>query len=147
MELREIIAKLHQVQAQIKVVEAQEVDLKGQLETLENEIKMRLDASDEDYANLSEQEFQSLMASLGDPMKLTIEVVYATKSVQVINEVQIVRGASIEDSIIMSGMLDKCPDINLSINKVGIYGAVKPLSEPVSDGDRIEIYRPVTTRI
>jgi putative ubiquitin-RnfH superfamily antitoxin RatB of RatAB toxin-antitoxin module len=106
-----------------------------------------LDASDEAFSDLSEQEFQSLMADLGDPKQVTVEVVYATKVEQAIHEVQLAQGASIEDCIIMSGILDGCPDIDLSVNKVGINGAVKPLSERVADTDRIEIYRPVTAEV
>ena len=87
------------------------------------------------------------MADLGDPKQVTVEVVYATKTEQTIHEVQLSLGASVEDCIIMSGILDQCPDIDLSINKVGIYGMVKSLSEPVSDADRIEIYRPVTAEV
>lgn len=147
MELREIISKSHALQAQLNAMEVLDVGLNDQLEIMKAEIKARLDDSDEEYANLSEEEFQSLMADFGDPKKLIVEVVYATKSEQVINEVQLARGASVEDGIIMSGLLEQCPDIDLSFNKVGIHGTVKPLSELVSDGDRIEIYRPVTTEV
>lgn len=147
MELREIISKSHALQAQLNAMDVLDVGLNDQLEIMKAEIKARLDASDEEYANLSEEEFQSLMADFGDPKKLIVEVVYATKSEQVINEVQLARGASIEDGIIMSGLLEQCPDIDLSFNKVGIHGAVKPLSELVSDGDRIEIYRSVTAEV
>lgn len=144
MELRELMATSEELQARLKALADQETALQAELKSLEDEIKTRLDASDEDYADLSEDEFQSLMADLGDPKQLTVEVVYATKFTQVINEIQLARGASIEDGIIMSGLLDKCPDIDLSMNKVGIHGVVKPLSELVCEGDRIEIYRPVT---
>ena len=144
MELRELTAKSHKLQAQLKALATQEMALQTQLTELEREIKTRLDASDEEYENLSEEEFQSLMADLSDPKQLTVEVVYVTKSTQAINEVQLARGASIEDSIVMSGLLSKYPDIDLSDNKVGIHGVVKQLSDLVADGDRIEIYRPVT---
>lgn len=88
-----------------------------------------------------------MMAELGDPMMLSVEVVYATKSKQIINEVQLARGATVEDGIVLSGILDKCTDIDLKVNKVGIHGTIKPLTEILSDGDRIEIYRPVTAKV
>lgn len=147
MELRALMTRLHQLQAQMKSEESSEAELKTEVESLETEIRSRLDASDEAFDDLSEQEFQSLMADLGDPKQVTVEVVYATKFEQTILEVQLSLGASVEDCIIMSGILNQCPDIDLSINKVGIHGVVKPLSEQVSDADRIEIYRPVTAEV
>jgi len=144
MKLRELITQLHQLQAQIKLDESKAGGLTTQIESLEIEIRSRLDASDKAFDELSEQEFQSLMADLGDSKQLTVEVVYATKFEQCIQEVQLSLGSSLEDCILMSGILDKCPDIDLTINKVGIHGMVKPLTELVSDADRIEIYRPVT---
>ena len=144
MKLRNLMTRLHQLQSQLKSKRPNDPDLKVEIESVEAEIRSRLDASDEAFNDLSEQEFQSLMADLGDPKQVTVEVVYASKFEQVIREAQLSQGASVEDCIIMSGILTECPDIDLSINKVGIFGAVKPLSDPVADADRIEIYRPVT---
>lgn len=146
MELRELINKTHDLHEQLKQLQAQETGIKEQIDALESAIKSRLDETGEDYANLTEEEFQLLMADLGDPMKLTVEVVYATSTVQMINEVQLARGATIEDGIFLSGILDKTDEIDLNVNKVGIHGLIKPLSEVLSDGDRIEIYRPVTAK-
>ena len=116
------------------------------MEHIESEIKSRLDTTATEFDNLTEDEFQMLMANQGDLKQLTVEVVYATNQIQLINEVQLARGASIEDGIMLSGILNKCPEIDLSKNRVGIYGVIKPLSESLSDGDRIEIYRPVTAQ-
>lgn len=147
MELHDLISKTTDLQEQLKAIQAQEAGIKEQLKTLDAEIKTKLDERGEEYENLSEQDFQLLMTNLSDPMQVTVEVVYATKEIQIIHEVQLARGATIEDGIFLSGILDKCKDINLSVNKVGIHGVVKPLTELVSDGDRIEIYRPVTASV
>lgn len=147
MELPELINKSHDLHEQLKTLHAQEASVKEQIDTLDAEIKIKLDERGEDYENLSEQDFQLLMTNLSDPMQVTVEVVYATKDEQIITEVQLSRGASIEDGIILSGILDKCKDINLDDNKVGIHGVIKPLTESLSDGDRIEIYRPVTASV
>jgi len=147
MKLRELISQLHELQAQMKSDEPKASELTTQIESLEIEIRSRLDASDKAFDELSEQEFQSLMAHLGDPKQLTVEVVYATKFEQCIQEVQLSLGSSLKDCILMSGILDKCPDIDLTINKVGIHGMVKSLTDRVSDADRIEIYRPVTAEV
>ena len=147
MELRELINKTHDLNEQLKHLQAQEADIKSQIQSLETQIKAKLDETGAEYENLSEEEFQLMMAELGDPMMITVEVVYASRSQQIINEVQLARGASIEDGIVLSGIMDKCHDIDLSANKVGIYGAIKPLTEMLNDGDRIEIYRPVTAKV
>lgn len=143
MDLHDLISKTNELHEQLKTLQAQEVGVKKQIETLDAQIKVKLDERGEDYENLSEEDFQLLMAKLSDPMQVTVEVVYANKNEQIISEVQLSRGATIEDGIFISGILDKCTDINLNENKVGIYGVIKPLTETLSDGDRIEIYRPV----
>lgn len=140
------MAQSHQLREQLRELQAQETDIKAQLAALESEIKARLDALDKDYENLTEEEFQLLMVELANPMKVTVEVVYASSDVQFINEVELARGATIEDVIVLSGVLEQYPVIDLSKNKVGIFGAIKPLTEKVNEGDRIEIYRPVTAK-
>ena len=71
----------------------------------------------------------------------TVEVIYATLSQQNSIEVELKDGDTIKNVILASGLLDKYPEINLTINKVGIYNQVKKLDDPVNDNDRIEIYR------
>lgn len=100
-----------------------------------------------DYDKLSEEEFQSLMAYSPASNSLTVEVVYITNAQQNILEVQLPRGANIEDGIVLSGLLELCDDIDLKEYKVGIYGSIKALTDLVSDGDRIEVYRPVVAKI
>jgi len=141
VELRKLSARARELHEQLKQIRAQESQLQEQLTQVEAEIKARLEASEEDYADLTEAEFQAVMAELGDPSQLTVEVVYATSKQQFIGEVQLARGASIEDGIVLSGVLEKCPDIDLKVNTVGIHGVAKRLSDEVADGDRIEIYR------
>ena len=101
---------------------------------------------DENYENLTEDEFQSLMAGSVDNRTITVEVVYVTSDKQVVLETQVPRGANIEDGLVLSGLLEQCDDVELSNNKVGLFGMIKPLTEILSDGDRIEVYRPVTAQ-
>jgi len=77
-----------------------------------------------------------------------IEVVYALPKYQHIFTVDIVdfdnkHQVTILDIIKKSGILEYYPDINLEINKVGIYGELKELSDHVEEYDRVEIYRPL----
>jgi hypothetical protein len=52
--------------------------------------------------------------------------------------------STIEETINLSGVLKLYPEINLSSQKVGIFGKIAPLDTAVKDGDRVEIYRQIT---
>jgi putative ubiquitin-RnfH superfamily antitoxin RatB of RatAB toxin-antitoxin module len=73
----------------------------------------------------------------------TVELIYAKLDEQKIIKSTFKTGDTINDVIITSGILEKYPEIDLTINKVGIYNQVKKLDEPVRANDRIEIYRPL----
>jgi putative ubiquitin-RnfH superfamily antitoxin RatB of RatAB toxin-antitoxin module len=73
----------------------------------------------------------------------TIEVVYALLKKQISKKVKIKENSTINDCICLSMILLDYPEIDLTINKVGIYNQVKKLDEIVKDGDRVEIYRPL----
>jgi hypothetical protein len=57
--------------------------------------------------------------------------------------VDINSGASVEQAILASGVLILFTEIDLTVNKVGIWNRVVKLSEVLNDLDRIEIYRPL----
>ena len=42
-----------------------------------------------------------------------------------------------------SGLLARCPEIDLAVNGVGVFGRQRQLDEAVTAGDRVEIYRPL----
>ena len=71
----------------------------------------------------------------------TVELIYANLAEQKILKVSVNEGDTIKDIIDISGILSKYPEIDLEINKVGIYNQVKKLDEPVKANDRIEIYQ------
>ena len=72
---------------------------------------------------------------------MKVEVAYARPDVQVILEVDVAEGATAEEAIRASGILDRFPEIDLTQQKVGIFGKVAPLSKALSEWDRVEIYR------
>ena len=76
---------------------------------------------------------------------ITIEVAYARKDQQRILSVVVSAGSTIEVAIRRSGILDLFPEIDLTKQNVGIFSKQKLLSDEVKAGDRIEIYRPLTT--
>lgn len=70
------------------------------------------------------------------------EVVFATPDKQLIIDVA-VESNTVEQVIIMSGILDQFPEIDLSTMNIGIFGKLCKLDKQVEAGDRIEIYRPL----
>ncbi len=74
---------------------------------------------------------------------IRIEVVYALPDKQPLLKIDLAEGASVEDAIRASGMLDAFPEIDLARNKVGIFSKLVKLDEKVRDRDRVEIYRPL----
>lgn len=75
--------------------------------------------------------------------KITVEVAYALPEKQYLQRVKLDEGATVEEAIRASGLLELRSDIVLSKNKVGIYSRPVKLADVVSDGDRVEIYRPL----
>ena len=76
-------------------------------------------------------------------LRVHVEVVYAHTDRQVLLTVEVPADATIEQAIRASGILARCPDIDLASNAVGIFGARVTLQDAVHPGDRIEIYRPL----
>ena len=75
--------------------------------------------------------------------KLTIEVVYGVPHKQKILTLLVDEGCTVEQGIIDSGVIDLFPEIDLSVNKVGIWNRAVKLSQVLADLDRIEVYRPL----
>jgi hypothetical protein len=74
---------------------------------------------------------------------IRVEVVYALPREQVLLDVQVPQGSTVEEAIKLSGILQKYPAIDLASNKVGIFAKLSKLDVVVRDKDRIEIYRPL----
>jgi putative ubiquitin-RnfH superfamily antitoxin RatB of RatAB toxin-antitoxin module len=76
--------------------------------------------------------------------QINIEVAYATITQQSVLRLEVPLGTTIESAIDRSGILFIFPEIDLANQKVGIFSEQKKLYDVVNDGDRIEIYRPLT---
>lgn len=73
--------------------------------------------------------------------RISVEVAYARPDLQVIIAVQAPRGATLRQAIDLSGVLRRFPEIDLTLNKVGVFGRLAKLDTPLRAGDRVEIYR------
>lgn len=77
------------------------------------------------------------------PNDILIEVAYALPKKQLIIPVKVTMGTTAEQAIKISGIIKKFPDIDLSINQIGIFGKLTKLDHVMRERDRIEIYRPL----
>lgn len=74
---------------------------------------------------------------------LRVEVAYARVDRQFVIPVEVDAGATLADAVAASGILARCPEIDLEKNRVGVFGKLAKLDRRLRDGDRIEIYRPL----
>lgn len=77
-----------------------------------------------------------------EPM-LDVEVAYAEPQEQFLRRVQLPPGSCLQDAIQASGLLQLYPEIDLRQQRVGVFGVLRELHEPLSTGDRVEVYRPL----
>ncbi|MFP1752721.1 RnfH family protein [Lonsdalea quercina] len=75
--------------------------------------------------------------------EIRVEVVYALPDRQFLRPLQLNEGSTVEQAIKASGLLTLRPEIDLNINKIGIFSRPAKLDETLQEGDRVEIYRPL----
>lgn len=75
--------------------------------------------------------------------EIKVEIAYALPQEQVILSLAVAPGTTIQQAIEQSGMLKKFPDIDLTRNKLGIFGKLSKPETVLRDRDRVEIYRPL----
>ncbi|ADI29522.1 RnfH family protein [Methylotenera versatilis] len=73
--------------------------------------------------------------------EMIVEVAYALPKEQLIIPIKVTEGITVEQAIKSSGMMAKYPEIDLAVNKVGIFGKLTKLDAQLRHLDRVEIYR------
>ncbi len=74
---------------------------------------------------------------------MNISLVYLSETQQILHQLQVNAPCSVRLAIEQSGILRECSEINLAVNKVGVFGRRTSLESLVQEGDRVEIYRPL----
>ena len=77
------------------------------------------------------------------PDEILVEIAYALPEEQVIISIKVPTIFNVQQAIEKSGIQKKFPSIDLSKNKVGIFGKKTTLDHVLKNRDRIEIYRPL----
>lgn len=77
---------------------------------------------------------------------ITITVAFCAPGVEDVREVRLPQPSTVRDAINASGILQRRPELTPELRAVdaGIWGRKCELEQPLVDGDRVEIYRPLT---
>ncbi len=79
--------------------------------------------------------------------KISVSIVYATKEQQWIKELAMQRGQSVGDLVEESSFLNEITALSgcsMGSIRLGIYSKKVDLDTLLEEGDRVEIYRPLT---
>ncbi|CAC9489767.1 UPF0125 protein RatB [uncultured Gammaproteobacteria bacterium] len=74
---------------------------------------------------------------------MKIEVAYALENKQTLLVLEVDKGTTLEQAIVLSGIMASYPQIDLSKDKTGIFGKIAKLDTVLRPKDRVEIYRPL----
>ncbi len=74
---------------------------------------------------------------------LRVEIIYALHDRQALLVLEVEEGTTAQQAVERSGILQRYPEIDLAGVGLGIFGRVVSPGTSLSDGDRVEIYRPL----
>jgi uncharacterized protein len=74
---------------------------------------------------------------------MLIEIAYAKPEQQRLLSLEISAETTVQQAIEQSGIMNQFPEIDLNVNRVGIFSKPCKLDQLLQAGDRIEIYRPL----
>ena len=74
---------------------------------------------------------------------MRFEVAFGRLDEQALLMVDSAEPLTAKQAIEASGILERFPEIDLSTNKIGIFGKAAKLDALLVEGDRVEIYRPL----
>ena len=75
---------------------------------------------------------------------MQVGIAYSENVQQVWLTIEVSDDATVNDAIARSGILEMFPHIDLTTQKVGIFGKIVKPDASLRAGDRVEIYRPIT---
>ena len=81
------------------------------------------------------------MAGRDEP--IVVEVVYSLPDAQMLIELEVTPGTTARQAIEQSGILRRFPEIDLAVQKIGIFGNIARPDVVLKERDRVEIYRPL----
>jgi uncharacterized protein len=74
---------------------------------------------------------------------MQIGVAYSEPGQQIWLNIEVPDESNVQQAIERSGILKQFPHIDLTAQKVGVFGRLVKLEAALKPGDRVEIYRPI----
>ncbi|MCF2909932.1 RnfH family protein [Pseudoalteromonas sp. DL2-H2.2] len=74
---------------------------------------------------------------------IQVEVVFALPEKATTMSVDVAEGTSVEQVVLQSGILERCPEIDPTNLSLGVWNRTVKLNHVVRAGDRVEVYRPL----
>ncbi len=74
---------------------------------------------------------------------IRVEVVHALPTRQIALSVALPEGATVRDAVMASGILEAAGLTPAALDAVGIWNRVVTADSVLTDGDRVELYRPL----
>ena len=75
---------------------------------------------------------------------MNVGIAYDNGRKQVWLKLEVPDGSTVREVIDRSNLLEMFPEIDLATQKVGIFGRATKLDAVVMEGNRVEVYRPIT---
>lgn len=79
--------------------------------------------------------------ALPNEQVIEVEIAYALPQHQFLKRIIVPRGITAEQAILLSGIGELFPILDLAKQKIGIFGKLTTLDAVLQSNDRIEIYR------
>jgi putative ubiquitin-RnfH superfamily antitoxin RatB of RatAB toxin-antitoxin module len=78
------------------------------------------------------------------PDSISVEVVCATAERQLLRKVTLPAGSRVIEAVEQSGILQAMPEVAFDPSRLGVFSRRVLPDDTLRDGDRVEIYRPLT---
>ena len=78
------------------------------------------------------------------PDSISVEVVCATAERQLLRKVTLPTGSRVIEAVEQSGILQAMPEVAFDPLRLGVFSRRVSPDDTLRDGDRVEIYRPLT---
>ncbi|MEG1115550.1 MAG: RnfH family protein [Janthinobacterium sp.] len=75
--------------------------------------------------------------------RIQVQVCHALPDLAFLRSLSVPAGTTVEQAVVLSGLLQEIPGIDLAVNMVGIYGKKKSRDTVLREHDRVEVYRPL----
>jgi putative ubiquitin-RnfH superfamily antitoxin RatB of RatAB toxin-antitoxin module len=76
--------------------------------------------------------------------RIAVEVVCATPQRQLLRRLSLPAGSTVIQAVEQSGILQEMPEVAFDPSRLGVFSRRVMADDLLHDGDRVEIYRPLT---